>query len=989
MCLNNGKAESSPLNHLIPPDELVLNIKSDFKGRVWVLTNSSIYLIHLDLPMGYMGVHKGLSLGKVKKVFMSGGVLIAVMDKGLFSFNGEYLDPVSVGSLEFIEVQSIQIHGGGYLFDRYRRIMWTDGEELRELIGLPGEIMSFEIYGDILWVSLVDRLQAYRLDAEWGLTLLQDISSSIGTMKLGVDGTGRVWGWSPRAPLLEVEGDATGEIELLRHDHIAGSDLLSKDHRFMMTHDGPVLVFEDRLLRREPDDGNWQSIQVDSVRGLPEAMRFRSTDGNLIGWLIYRDEEFGCRVVKELSWRKDGDASWEILPWVDMDTLGRVTALEVVEGEQREYVIGGSKGILLAEASLPDEIPEPKAPVVTDHAGRLEVSDALESKFGELNYHFYFSSPESVLYYPVRYETRLRGLNEAWTAVGSSDSRELGQLLEGKYELEVRARDPFGRLSPATRVHIRVYPPWYRTVYAYVALIVGLIFLVLLAHRIRVRQMRKQQVYLAGIVQDRTAQLEKANDFKDDFIANLSHEIRNPLNGVIGLIQQLRPSEPVKERNLVALQGAANYLKTTVEEVLDFSKLQSGELLLEKASVDIRGVVDGVTEIYRGQAAKGVELTSDVRIPEQLGVVTDEAKVSQIIGNLTGNAIKFTRSGSVHVGVVLKPDTDGQGILRIWVEDTGPGIPASEQLKIFDKFYQSWGSEQKTRGTGLGLALVKRYADFLGGQVNLKSEPGRGSVFQVVFPVETTRFDATDFQSSEREAPTFSELSVLVVEDHEYNRIVLEGHLTELGCAVDFAEDGPSGLAMAIENRYDVVLLDWDLPGMKGLEVARNLRCDKRFPGGSRIIGMTAFATADVREKCLAAGMDDFMTKPLSVAQIRHLLAGISATPNFIEARGLLAEMKNGQTWEANLKRWASYYDEYRDELGNAIGSGDPEAVRKAAHRLLGHLKMLELRDIPDSLKDLLTVAQSADREGILTEWGSLSVKLDQFQQELARFRES
>ncbi|NDV61388.1 response regulator [Puniceicoccales bacterium CK1056] len=971
--------------------EIILFVTKDIWGKLWILTDRSIWISDFNLSIGVLKDLGGLFDGRVNGIIWRESRIGVSSDIGFSEIllqKGKL--PIHQKWSHYSSKFTVQ-YAGGYLFDRYSKILWTDGEELREVYNFPGEIMSFTVAdGDVLWVSLSDRLLATRLDLSGGLELLWEMSTATSILRLGADEGGRVWGWSPHAPLLEIGKSGGSEMEPRWHEEICGLDLRRENHEFTMTEEGPVLVFKDKLLRQDLVTGSWMVGRFEHLNGMPEAVKFRSMGGMLKGWLIYRDEKLGCTLMKELEWPSQGDPVWQVIPWIDMTSLGQITVFEVVDGDPAKFLVGGSRGLLLAEESLPDELPEPQAPLIYGNGDLFESPPSLESRFGEELYGFRFSPPDGQVFHPLRFETRLKGLDSGWRAADFSSGRELGQLIEGTYNFEVHTLDPFGRASPVASVRIQIHPPWYRTVYAYLALVLVTLSLLLLIIWIILRWSRRQQTYLAGLVRERTADLEKANEFKDDFIANLSHEIRNPLNGVIGLIEQLKPGTPLPDRHVGALQGAAHYLQTTVEEVLDFAKLQSGELQIEKGLVDLNKVVNGVVEIYRSAASrKGVGLTAQVRVPEGIGILSDAAKINQIIGNLTSNAVKFTKAGSVHIGVVFIPDAEESGTVRIWVEDSGPGIPESEKAKIFDKFYQAKGGVQKTRGTGLGLALVKRYVDCLSGQVELKSELGKGSTFQVVLPVETTSLEDGETDIAGIQATRLEGLAVLVVEDIEYNRIVLEGQLSRLGCKIDFAEDGLEGLEMAMNKTYGVIFLDWDLPGMKGLEVARRLRQGNHLAEGTHLIGMTAFATSDVREKCLAAGMDDFLTKPLTGQQVGSLLTRLIKERPLIKGRGLLAEMDNGQSWDANLDRWSVFYHGYLDELKAAMDTKEPEAIRKAAHRLLGHLNMLELRDLPNTLKDLLTVAQEGDLMGIHKEWEILSKQLDRFSDELDQLRQS
>jgi signal transduction histidine kinase len=431
------------------------------------------------------------------------------------------------------------------------------------------------------------------------------------------------------------------------------------------------------------------------------------------------------------------------------------------------------KGVLWADPSLSTSVPAPSRPVIFHRGNRLWEGSGIATKYGEDVLRFRYSSPGGNMVYPVRYQTRLSGRDEVWSAPTALSSRELGQVWEGRYAFEVRAVDPFGRVSPwrpSTCGYIRrgFGPSSPGLLYGVI-----LVFLVWLIFLIQGRKLRRRQALLEEEVRTRTFELERANRFKDDFIANLSHEIRNPLNGVIGSIRQLRPEVALPERTLKSLRGAAHYLQTTVEEVLDFAKLESGEISVETVAFDINEMVSGIVEIHQPAAhAKGLNLTTRLQIPEGMAVVSDARKVQQIIGNLVGNAVKFTDSGSVTLGIKIQPDGERGGSLRIWVKDSGPGIPVPEQERIFDKFYQGKQGSSKTAGTGIGLALVRTFIDRLGGQLELQSEPGTGSTFIVNLRIGLQPLEVS--AASQTASRKYKGVRVLIVEDLEYNRTVLE-----------------------------------------------------------------------------------------------------------------------------------------------------------------------------------------------------------------------
>jgi signal transduction histidine kinase len=659
---------------------------------------------------------------------------------------------------------------------------------------------------------------------------------------------------------------------------------------------------------------------------------------------------------------------------------------------------------MLASVDLPDWIPLPGAPIVWEGpAGLVRASDKVYN-YGDPGVRFELSMPGASQYYPVRYQTRLSSRGNQWTQPELVPYVNTGQFMDGLHQLEIRAIDPFGRNGPAVAYAITVLPPWYRTSWFFAGLFLLLVLFCLAAYTLGTRHSRLRKLKLEAIVVERTQELLAAHEVKDRFIANLSHEIRNPLNGVIGLIGQLKEGIPVPRRSLNSLVNASGYLRSTVEDVLDFSKLDAGEVRVSLDEVNVGHLVDGVLGVYRHEAEnKGLQLLDDIRVENGTCILTDGQKLQQIVGNLVSNAVKFTDSGKIAITVELQPGQGMDKVLKITVKDTGPGIPMEEQKKVFEKFYQGARNNRKTPGTGLGLALVSGYIETLQGRVHLESQSGMGSLFEVSLPVSLS-----DHQSSTAAAGNWGSkclgIKVLLVEDLEYNLIVMEDLLKGLGCEVSSAADGAEGLELARSGRYSIVFLDWELPSLNGLEITTALRRDPGLSEGLAIIGMTAYATKADRQKCLDAGMDAFLTKPLKMLELRRVLdqflpekvalgedfsvgespksSSAESLDRLIGGKGLLEEMSELSDWDLLKARWESSFEEQLDSLSAAIAGTDTKAVRKAAHKLLGVVRMIDCERLADAVLDLMTAAEADDLKGIQSEWTSLQALIDPFLEE-------
>jgi two-component system sensor histidine kinase EvgS len=436
---------------------------------------------------------------------------------------------------------------------------------------------------------------------------------------------------------------------------------------------------------------------------------------------------------------------------------------------------------------------------------------------------------------------------------------------------------------------------------------------------------------------------EAATQAKSLFLATMSHEIRTPMHGVLGTLEILGRTDldPGQKHLLDTAETSAEALLQILDDILDFSRIEAGQVTIDPTPVDLRGLVAGIVDLFAWQARqKGLRISSDVDPRVAPSVLVDGSRLRQVIVNLVSNAVKFTERGGVELGVEVIEADDNRQRLCFRVTDTGIGIAEADMKRLFQPFSQAEASiTRRFGGSGLGLAICRRLVELLGGHITMAGLPEGGTQVRVecVLPLAKT---AARVATPESDTPATAAVArnVLVAEDHPINRELVAAQLERLGHRCRIAGDGATALAMATTWPVDVLLTDLHMPGMDGHALIRTLR---ERGATLRIVVMTADVMASERDRCMAAGADAFVTKPLRLAALRDAVAASIRVP--VDRRDAW-DIPLWQDMFGNLAAMPAMIDRFEADLDEAIdrlrAAATATTLADHLHRILGGMRV-------------------------------------------------
>jgi two-component system sensor histidine kinase/response regulator len=457
---------------------------------------------------------------------------------------------------------------------------------------------------------------------------------------------------------------------------------------------------------------------------------------------------------------------------------------------------------------------------------------------------------------------------------------------------------------------------------------------------------------------------EKANKAKDQFLAKVSHEVRTPMNSIIGFIEQVLQSRlNLKQRNyLNIVNSSSRDLLRIINDILDFSKMESGELQISLGEFHLRNVLDDVINTFYNEAAeKNIELllVREKGVPESL--LGDDLRLKQVLKNLVGNAIRFTEKGKVSLTVSCVDKKEGAARINFLIKDTGIGISDEDKEKIFLPYQQL---HETTRGVGLGLTISRQLVALMGGELNVKSELEKGSTFYFSINFETKGYDSKELTGEplKLDFTDLQGLKVLVVEDDKGSRLLMQTILSNHKIRVECAENGKEAIEKVTSTSYDVVLMDMQLPILSGYEATKIIRQElqlSRLP----IIAVTASAIVGDKQECLAAGADDYISKPISADdlllfikkwKIRGRERVITNELAGIDVEGALERLRvDMDVFKQSLADFLESYGSMMEMIKDALIKQDMGKARNLLHTLRGAAVNIGANEVESFAKKL------------------------------------
>jgi signal transduction histidine kinase/CheY-like chemotaxis protein len=953
------------------PANQIYSLFVDRDGALWATGPSQIVRLAVGADTAVYGQRNGYPPGGFVSIDGYSGSVFAVSHSNLFRLSP---DPQSGGAGQFTALgttssrfYSLLATPQGLAVGHLHGLGLWSPEGLRPLMRLDGIVFrtnpSQSRRGRVL-ASLFDRIVSVGMEAapaEVVADSLPDYGDSVAD-----EPSGRIWIGTPSKGLFVAEpGSPRSAPAGPRFGPVPSSGTA------FVARVGSRVVVLARGAALALDQGSGAFRRVAGFpEGNPSAVSNPDSRGSV--WAAFDPDEGGHSPRLGKISASTAGVTWTPQSVEGLPGLGSLLSLRVIDshGHDELWISGTESLIRVGPAALsprpPPSRPKIRAWVKAQDAGPdFPVAGTLP--YSTRGIHIEYSSLDYGMRESDSFQTMLDGVERQWSAPTQSADRDVSGLRDGSYDFRVRLVTDSGEVGEPAQLHFSIAPPWWATPLARIGFAAGAGLGIFGLLRLRTGSLKRRAEQLERIVRQRTEELEKANAAKTEFVASMSHEIRNPMGGIVSsavaLSEMPLGSEQLK---LVAtIRSCAHFLASLIEDVLDFASIEAGAYRVSPSPFSPREVLGNVVKMLEPRsAASRMEIAVGPGLPDL--ILGDAARVQQVVVNFAVNSLKFGGRS-----IMLSAERDG-GDAVFKVCDDGIGIPPQEQQDLFIRFSRLKSARNfAVPGTGLGLAVCRALAERMGGSVGYMPAAGRGSTFFLRIPLEACA-------GPEPESGAFDAKGApaLVVEDIEYNARALGLMLERLGFRVELASDGQEALARFARAPCRVVLVDCDLPGVGGIEVARRLRACEGAPGRTFVVATTALSTAADRDACMAAGMDAFMVKPITPEKLRAVLSAfnrpgprpgreLSPSGSAQDIAGLRLELLlhltdgSAASLGRELARYSASLDEAVRGLCAAHASDSRPAVSSAAHRVLSLARMVGADALSASAADMQEFAQA------------------------------
>lgn len=957
------------------PTRMIFSLFLDRENSLWVSSNSGVFSVATSSPTTIFDQRRGLPAQTIFQIARHDGSLFLSGENGLFAFHADQLRFQRVEA-NYNMATSLVSTPSGLIFTDFNVLKRLKENELRPFHYLSHQaVMAKAARSAPDKLLVVTSSSLVQFGADWRSRTVVD-KLPPGVNSTAEDDQGQFWIGNDSRGISLARPSPDGPVEATNPDLESGLPASNGPSRVAETPDGTVLAFtaNSGWIKR-PSANRFSPIENFPTWPIG-AVSTASPDGSV--WVVHPQTGARAPAIARISLR-DGRAIWQPHSVEGLGSIGNALRIfaETAPGGSTGLWIGGTAGLLRHVVSDGPFAPTPRAPLLNVLV-RSADSDELRPIAGPLPFStravlFEFAAPEFARRSLLRLETKLDGVDRTWMPADPSSRREFNALRDGRYVFHVRTVAETGIASNETVFEFEVLPPWWRT---NSVLFVGLLAVaasIFGAYTWRLSALRRRNAELEARVDERTAELTQASAAKSQFLANMSHDIRNPLNGIVGLAIALEDTTlDAKQFELVTtLRECTAYLSTLVDDVLDFASIEAGRVELRPAPFSPAELLRSIATTMRTDAStSGATLLVDVDPLLPRTLVGDAGRIQQILVNFVTNALKYA-GGQVSITAACSPDAPGE--VEFAVADDGPGISEEGQRAIFTKFTRLTGSHsQEITGTGLGLASCRLLAGLMGGSVGVQSAPAKGARFFLRLPLEA-RFE----HAATLDLP-LPECSVLLVEDTNYNAVAAGAVLSKLGLVCDRASSGAEALKLFAAKRYNLVLLDRNLPDMDGTDVARQMRQLEADGPRSILLAVTAYCTTEDRAECLRAGMDAFVGKPLTPEKLRRVLisagrrhlaaASMHVSPDAVSGPidvSLLEYISDGtgSGLGQQIELFVTALEETDRQIDAAARALDLARLGDVAHAVLAHARMVGNAPLAQAAISVETLCLAEDNQ--------------------------